>query len=166
MKKITLTPKASMIIGLLLIGISLISNTTLLILMSIYCWKANSTLFFIILSISEIILLGTAYAIIKDMKGLQIACKTTNTQTTEKTNRKLFSLFMFLFGVIIGLLTASFITVSNKQYNTAVHLVDLQRALIDDMTNYLITDYECEVVLDSTKLGSIHIYEQKLDSYE
>lgn len=69
MKKITYTPKLSFIIGLTMIGLGFTTCTTLIVFTCIFAWKAESTLFLIILALCEIIFCIVATSIIKEYKA-------------------------------------------------------------------------------------------------
>jgi hypothetical protein len=68
MKKIENTPKLSFIIGLTMIGLGFTACTSLIALTYIFAWKAESTLFLIILALCEVVLCITAISIIKEYK--------------------------------------------------------------------------------------------------
>lgn len=67
MKKLSYTPMRSAIVGFIIVSLGIIANTFVLTTLLIN-YKADNTLFIIILTFAEFILVGTAYAIIKDMK--------------------------------------------------------------------------------------------------
>jgi hypothetical protein len=68
MKKIEYTPKLSLIIGLIIIGLGFTACTSLIALTYIFAWKAESTLFLIILALCEVVLCIAAISIIKEYK--------------------------------------------------------------------------------------------------
>ena len=70
MKKIAYTPKLSFIIGLTMIGLGFTACTTLIVFTCIFAWKAESTLFLIILALCEIIFCIVATSIIKEYKAI------------------------------------------------------------------------------------------------
>lgn len=67
MKKLSYTPMRSAIVGLIIVSLGIIANTFVLTTLLIN-YKADNTLFIIVLTFAELLLLGTVYAIIKDMK--------------------------------------------------------------------------------------------------
>lgn len=67
MKKLSYTPMRSAIVGLIIVSLGIIANTFVLTTLLIN-HKADYTLFIIVLTFAELLLLGTVYAIIKDMK--------------------------------------------------------------------------------------------------
>lgn len=67
MKKLSYTPMRSAIVGLIIVSLGIIANTFILSTLLIN-YKADNTLFIIILTFAELLLLGTAYVTIKDMK--------------------------------------------------------------------------------------------------
>ena len=69
MKKIAYTPKLSFIIGLTILGLGFTACTSLIVLTCIYAWKAESTLFIIILALCEIIFCVVAVNIVKEYKA-------------------------------------------------------------------------------------------------
>lgn len=69
MKKIEYTPKLSFIIGLTMIGLGFAACTSLIVLTCIFAWKAESTLFLIILALCEILFCIVAVSIIKEYKA-------------------------------------------------------------------------------------------------
>ena len=69
MKKLSYTPMRSAIIGLIIVSLGIIVNTLMLSTLLIN-YKADHTLFIIVLTFAELLLLGTVYAIIKDIKLL------------------------------------------------------------------------------------------------
>lgn len=69
MKKIANTPKLSFIIGLTMIGLGFTACTSLIVLTCMFAWKAESTLFLIILTLCEIMFCGVAATIIKEYKA-------------------------------------------------------------------------------------------------
>lgn len=69
MKKIAYTPKLSFIIGLTMIGLGFTACTTLIVFTCIFAWKAESTLFLIILALCEIIFCIVATSIIREYKA-------------------------------------------------------------------------------------------------
>ena len=68
MKKIEYTPKLSFIIGLTTLGLGFTACTTLIVLTCIFAWKAESTLFLVILALCEILFCIAAISIIKEYK--------------------------------------------------------------------------------------------------
>lgn len=68
MKKIENTPKLSFIIGLTMLGLGFTACTSLIALTCIFAWKAESTLFLIILALCEVVLCIAAISIIKEYK--------------------------------------------------------------------------------------------------
>ena len=68
MKKIEYTPRVSAIAVLLIWLSGFIANTSLIVLMCIYCFKAESTAFFIVLGIAEIVLIATGITILKEIR--------------------------------------------------------------------------------------------------
>ena len=69
MKKIENTPKLSFIIGLTMIGLGFTACTTLIVLTCIFAWKAESTLFLVILALCEILFCVVAVNIVKEYKA-------------------------------------------------------------------------------------------------
>lgn len=69
MKKIANTPKLSFIIGLTMIGLGFTACTSLIVLTCMFAWKAESTLFLIILALCEVIFCIVAASIIKEYKA-------------------------------------------------------------------------------------------------
>lgn len=67
MKKLSYTPMRSAIVGLIIVSLGIIANTFILSTLFIN-YKADNTVFIIVLTFAELLLIGTAYAIIKDMK--------------------------------------------------------------------------------------------------
>lgn len=67
MKKLSYTPMRSAIVGLIIVSLGIIVNTFMLFTLLIN-YKADNTVFITILTFAELILAGTAYATIKDMK--------------------------------------------------------------------------------------------------
>lgn len=67
MKKLSYTSMRSTIVGLIIVSLGIIANTFVLTTLLIN-YKADNTLFIIVLTFAELLLLGTVYAIIKDMK--------------------------------------------------------------------------------------------------
>ena len=72
MKKIEYTPKLSFIIGLTMIGLGFATCTSLIVLTCIFAWKAESTLFLIILALCEVMFCIVATTIIREYK---VTCK-------------------------------------------------------------------------------------------
>ena len=69
MKKLSYTLMRSAIIGLIIVSLGITANTFVLSTLLIN-YKADNTLFIIVLTFAEFLLIGTAYAIIKDIKLL------------------------------------------------------------------------------------------------
>lgn len=69
MKKIVNTPKLSFIIGLTMLGLGFATCTSLIALTCIFAWKAESTLFLIILALCEIVFCIVAKSIIREYKA-------------------------------------------------------------------------------------------------
>lgn len=69
MKKLSYTPMRSAIASLIIVSLGIIANTFMLSFLLIN-YKADKTLFIIVLTFAELLLIGTAYAIIKDIKQL------------------------------------------------------------------------------------------------
>lgn len=69
MKKIAYTPKLSFIIGLTMLGLGFTACTTLIALTCIFAWKAESTLFLIILALYEILFCVSAVDVVKEYKA-------------------------------------------------------------------------------------------------
>lgn len=69
MKKIEYTPKLSFIIGLTMLGLGFATCTSLIVLTCIFAWKAESTLFLIILALCEIVFCIVATSIIREYKA-------------------------------------------------------------------------------------------------
>lgn len=69
MKKIEYTPKLSFIIGLTMLGLGFATCTSLIALTCIFAWKAESTLFLIILALCEVIFCIVATSIIREYKA-------------------------------------------------------------------------------------------------
>lgn len=69
MKKIENTPKLSFIIGLTMLGLGFTACTSLIVLTCMFAWKAESTLFLIILALCEIMFCVVAASIIKEYKA-------------------------------------------------------------------------------------------------
>ena len=69
MKKIEYTPKLSFIIGLTILGLGFIACTSLITLTCIFAWKAESTLFLIMLTLCEIFLCVVTISIIREYKN-------------------------------------------------------------------------------------------------
>ena len=69
MKKIANTPKLSFIIGLTMIGLGFTACTSLIVLTCMFAWKAESTLFLIILTLCEVLFCVVAASIIKEYKA-------------------------------------------------------------------------------------------------
>lgn len=69
MKKLSYTPMRSAIVSLIIVSLGIIANTFMLSFLLIN-YKADHTLFIIVLTFAELLLLGTAYAIIKEMYNL------------------------------------------------------------------------------------------------
>lgn len=69
MKKLSYTPMRSAIAGLIIVSLGIIANTFMLSFLLIN-YKADHTLFIMVLTFAELLLLGTAYAIIKEMYNL------------------------------------------------------------------------------------------------
>ena len=67
MKKLSYTPMRSAIVGLIIVSLGIIANTFMLSFLLIN-YKADHTLFIMILTFAELLLIGTAYAIIKDRR--------------------------------------------------------------------------------------------------
>lgn len=67
MKKLSYTPMRSAIVCLIIVSLGIIANTFVLSTLLIN-YKADNTIFIIVLTFAELILIGTAYATIKDMK--------------------------------------------------------------------------------------------------
>ena len=73
MKKLSYTPMRSAIVSLMIVSVGIIvslgiiANTFVLTTLLIN-YKADNTLFIIVLTFAELLLLGTVYAVIKDMK--------------------------------------------------------------------------------------------------
>lgn len=70
MKKIEYTPKLSFIIGLTILGLGFTACTSLIVLTCIYAWKAESTLFLVILALCEILFCITTISIVKEYKAI------------------------------------------------------------------------------------------------
>ena len=68
MRKIEYTPKLSFIIGLTMIGLGFTACTSLIALTCIFAWKAESTLFLIILALCEVVFCIAATTIIREYK--------------------------------------------------------------------------------------------------
>ena len=68
MKKIEYTPKLSFIIGLTILGLGFTACTSLIVLTCIYAWKAESTLFIVILALCEILFCVSAVDVVKEYK--------------------------------------------------------------------------------------------------
>lgn len=68
MKKIENTPKLSFIIGLTMMGLGFTACTSLIVLTCMFAWKAESTLFLVILALCEILFCIVAANIIKEYK--------------------------------------------------------------------------------------------------
>lgn len=68
MKKIENTPKLSFIIGLTMIGLGFTACTSLIVFTCIFAWRAESTLFLIILTLCEVVFCIAAISIIKEYK--------------------------------------------------------------------------------------------------
>lgn len=69
MKKLSYTPMRSTIVGLIIVSLGIIVNTFVLSTLLIN-YKADNTVFIIVLTFAELLLIGTAYAIIKEMYNL------------------------------------------------------------------------------------------------
>ena len=69
MKKIAYTPKLSFIIGLTMLGLGFTACTSLIVLTCIFAWKAESTLFLIILALCEVMFCIVATTIIREYKA-------------------------------------------------------------------------------------------------
>lgn len=69
MKKIEYTPKLSFIIGLTTLGLGFTACTSLIVLTCMFAWKAESTLFLIILALCEAIFCVVAASSIKEYKA-------------------------------------------------------------------------------------------------
>ena len=69
MKKIEYTPKLSFIIGLTILGLGFIACTSLIVLICMFAWRAESTLFLIILALCEILFCIIAVNIVKEYKA-------------------------------------------------------------------------------------------------
>lgn len=69
MKKLSYTPMRSAIVDLIIVSLGIIANTFVLSTLLIN-YKADNTIFIIVLTFTELLLLGTAYAIIKEMYNL------------------------------------------------------------------------------------------------
>lgn len=69
MKKIANTPKLSFIIGLTMVGLGFTACTSLIVFTCMFAWKAESTLFLIILALCEVIFCIVAASIIKEYKA-------------------------------------------------------------------------------------------------
>ena len=67
MKKLSYTPMRSAIVGLIIVSLGIIANTFVLSTLLIN-YKADNTIFIIVLTFSELILVGAAYVTIKDIK--------------------------------------------------------------------------------------------------
>lgn len=67
MKKLSYTPMRSDIVGIIIVSLGIIANTFMLSFLLIN-YKADHTLFITVLTFAELLLIGTAYAIIKDIK--------------------------------------------------------------------------------------------------
>ena len=80
MKKIANTPKLSFIIGLTMIGLGFTACTSLIVLTCIFAWKAESTLFLIILTLCEIMFCVVATTIIREYK---VTCKPRKVQEID-----------------------------------------------------------------------------------
>lgn len=73
MKKIENTPKLSFIIGLTMLGLGFTACTLLIVLTCLFAWKAESTLFLVILALCEILFCVVAASIIREYKA---TCRT------------------------------------------------------------------------------------------
>ena len=70
MKKIENTPKLSFIIGLTMLGLGFTACTSLIVLTCIFAWRAESTLFLIILALCEILFCVVTVSVIKEYKTI------------------------------------------------------------------------------------------------
>ena len=75
-------------------------------------------------------------------------------------------LAVFILGLLTGGLVAKSFMVKKEQYATATKVINLQSSLINNMADYLITDYECETFLSDSIMVPLQSYKQKLYSYE
>lgn len=69
MKKLSYTPMRSAVVGLIIVSLGIIANTFILSTLLIN-YKADNTIFIIVLTFAELLLIGTTYAIIKEMYNL------------------------------------------------------------------------------------------------
>ena len=69
MKKLSYTPMRFAIASLIIVSLGIIANTFMLSFLLIN-YKADHTLFIIVLTFAEFLLIGTAYVTIKEMYNL------------------------------------------------------------------------------------------------
>ena len=69
MKKLSYTPMRFAIASLIIVSLGIIANTFVLSTLLIN-YKADHTLFIIVLTFAELLLIGTAYVTIKEMYNL------------------------------------------------------------------------------------------------
>lgn len=79
--------------------------------------------------------------------------------------RTLINIFVYCCLFISGIVVGNLITGNSTIDTTKDELIDKQREFIDTLCNYLYTDYECDVYMDSELLNDIHRLENKLNKY-